>query len=394
MATVRKRSNGSYQIRVFVGLNSKAQRIDKSMTWKPPEGMTQKQIDKELERKKVLFEQEVKSGNFYDSNMTFEALSKKWMDEYARQKLAPMTITSYTYLLMRINKAIGHKKLKEIKPLHLNSLYSNLREKGVKHDVKGKPMKDASLAPKTILEHHRLISNILSYAVKWQLIDSNVANFADPPRISHKEISILDEQQIKRMLSLLENAPIPYGTMIKLLLYTGLRRGELMGLEWKDINLDTGLMQIIRTSQYIGNKTIITKDPKTASGRRKLTLSRSACNMLREHKKWQRTQRLLLCDQWVDTDRLFTAWNGTPMYPDTISKWFTEFIEKNGFPKVSLHSLRHSNASMMIAEGVDIRTVSQRLGHADTSTTLNIYTHALKSRDLEAAEKLEMALAL
>ena len=82
------------------------------------------------------------------------------------------------------------------------------------------------------------------------------------------------------------------------------------------------------------------------------------------------------------------------MYPDTISKWFTEFIEKNGFPKVSLHSLRHSNASMMIAEGVDIRTVSQRLGHADTSTTLNIYTHAMKSRDLEAAEKLELALAL
>ena len=172
------------------------------------------------------------------------------------------------------------------------------------------------------------------------------------------------------MLSLLESAPIPYGTMIKLLLYTGLRRGELMGLEWKDINLDTGLMQIIRTSQYIGNKTIITKDPKTASGRRKLTLSRSACNMLREHKKWQRTQRLLLCDQWVDTDRLFTAWNGTPMYPDTISKWFTEFIEKNGFPKVSLHSLRHSNASMMIAEGVDIRTVSHRLGHAATSTSI------------------------
>lgn len=365
MATVRKRKNGSYQIRVFCGLNSKAQRIDKSMTWTPPEGMTQKQIDRELERKKVLFEQEVKSGNFYDSNMTFEALSKKWMDEYARQKLAPMTITSYTYLLMRINKAIGHKKLKEIKPLHLNSFYSNLREKGTKHDVKGKPMKDASLAPKTILEHHRLISNILSYAVKWQLVESNVASYADPPKLSHKEISILDEQQLKRLLSLLGDVPQPYGTMIKLLLYTGLRRGELMGLEWKDIDLDKGLMQIVRTSQYIGSKTIITKDPKTASGRRKLTLSRSACNMLREYKAWQTTQRLQIGDQWVCTDRLFTAWNGAPMYPDTISSWFTDFLNKSDFPKVSLHSLRHSNASMMIAEGVDIRTVSQRLGHAE-----------------------------
>lgn len=394
MASIRKRKNGSYQIRVFCGLNSKAQRIDKSMTWTPPEGMTQKQVEKELERKKVLFEQEVKSGNFYDNNMTFEALSQKWMDEYARQKLAPMTINSYTYLLERINKAIGHKKLMDIKPLHLNSLYRNMGEKGIKHDVKGKPIKDASLSNKTILEHHRLISNILSYAVKWQLIDKNVANFADPPRMSHKEIKILDEQQMKRMMAILESEPAPYGTMIKLLLYTGLRRGELMGLEWKDIDLDTGILQVVRTSQYIGNKTIITKDPKTASGRRKLTLSRSACIMLREHKKWQNTQRLQLGDQWVDTDRLFTAWNGTPMYPDTISGWFSEFIKKNGFPKVSLHSLRHSNATMMIAEGVDIRTVSQRLGHADTSTTLNIYTHAMKSRDLEAAEKLELALAL
>ena len=393
MATVRKRSNGSYQIRVFCGLNSKAQRIDKSMTWTPPEGMTPRQIEKELERQKVLFEQEVKSGNHYDSNITFEAMSQKWMDEYARQKLAPKTVTSYTYLLKRINKAIGHKKLKDIQPLQLNSLYSNLREKGIKHNFKGKPIKDATLSPKTILEHHRLISNILSYAVKWQLIDTNVASRADPPRLAHKEINIMDEQQIKRMLSLLDKSPIQYATMIKLLLFAGLRRGELMGLEWKDINLDTGLMQIIRTSQYIGNKTTITKDPKTLSGRRKLTLSKSACNMLREYKKWQNEQRLQLCDLWVDSDRLFTAWNGTPMYPDTISGWFTDFLKRNGFPHVTLHSLRHCNATLMIAEGVDIRTVSQRLGHADASTTLNIYAHALKSRDIEAADKLESALA-
>lgn len=394
MATVRKRYNGNYQIRVFCGLNSKGQRIDKSMTWKPPKGMTQKQIEKELERQKVLFEQEVKSGYCYDSNITFEMMSNKWMEEYARHTLAPKTITSYTYLLKRINEAIGHKKLKEIKPLHLNSFYNNLREKGIKHDQRGRSIKDASLAPKTILEHHRLISNILSFAVKWQLIESNVANRADPPKKSHKEMIILDEKQIKHMLSLLEKATKPYGTMIKLLLYSGLRRGELLGMEWKDINLDTGLMQVVRTSQYIGNKTIITKGPKTASGRRQLTLSRSACNMLREHKKWQNTQRLQLSDRWIDTDRLFTAWNGSPMYPDTISGWFTDFINRNGFPKVTLHSLRHSNATLMIAEGVDICTVSQRLGHADTSTTLNVYAHAMKSRDLEAADKLEMALAL
>lgn len=393
MATARKRSNGSYQIRVFCGLNSKAQRIDKSKTWTPAAGMTPKQIEKELERQKVLFEQEVKNGNDCDGNITFETLSQKWMMDYASQKLAPKTLSSYVYHLRRINKAIGHKKLRDIKPLHLNALYRNLGEKGIKRDCKGKPIKDASLAPKTVLEHHRLISNILSYAVKWQLIEANVANRADPPKLHHQEIHIMDENQIKHMLSLLGAVPIQYRTMTKLLLFTGLRRGELMGLEWKDIDLTSGEMQVIRTSQYIGNKTIITKEPKTLAGRRKLTLSRSACEMLREYKRWQNAQRLQLGDEWQDTDRLFTTWNGTPMYPDTISGWFADFIRKNGFPKVSLHSLRHSNATLMIAEGVDIRTVSQRLGHADTSTTLNVYAHALKSRDIEAAEKLESALA-
>ena len=102
--------------------------------------------------------------------------------------------------------------------------------------------------------------------------------------------------------------------------------------------------------------------------------------------------RLNAGDQWIDTDRLFTQWNGLPIYPDTITEWFPKFLERSGLPRVTLHSLRHSNATLMIAEGVDIRTVSNRLGHAQTSTTLNIYSHALKSRDQDAAEKLDAVL--
>ena len=167
-----------------------------------------------------------------------------------------------------------------------------------------------------------------------------------------------------------------------------------MGLEWKDIDLETGVIKVVRTSQYIGDKTIITKAPKTYSGVRNLTLSLSACSTLREYKSWQNTQRIQLGDKWVATDRLFTQWDGSPMYPCTLSKWFAEFVRKSELPHVTLHSLRHSNATLMISEGVDICTVSKRLGHADTSITLNVYAHALKSRDIEAADKLELALAL
>ena len=222
----------------------------------------------------------------------------------------------------------------------------------------------------------------------------NVAQRADPPAVPHTEISILDEQAMKHLLALLEEEPMQYKVMIKLLIYTGMRRGELCGLEWKDIDFETGLLRIVRSSQYIGNRKIITKEPKTRAGRREMILSKSTIDMLREYRKWQNQKRLQVGEDWIDNDRLFTQWDGVPIYPDTISDRFANFIRKHDLPKVTLHSLRHSNATLLIAEGVDVKTVSQRLGHADVSTTLNIYTHALQSRDKEAAERLEQALSI
>ena len=253
-------------------------------------------------------------------------------------------------------------------------------------------MNDGKLAPKTILEHHRVISKILATAVKWGLLEKNVAERADPPKVPHREISYLNEEQTKEMLSLLENEPIQYKTMIVILIYTGIRRGELCGLEWKDIDFEKQTMSVNRSSQYVGNKQIITKEPKTKSGFRKFTLSKTACDMLKEYRSWQLRQRLMIGDIWEDNDRLFTSWNGHPIYPDTITDWFSKFIKKSGLPYVTLHSLRHTNATLMIAEGTDVCTVSKRLGHANTATTLNIYTHALKSKDQAAAETIENVL--
>ena len=182
--------------------------------------------------------------------------------------------------------------------------------------------------------------------------------------------------------------------IILLLIYTGLRRGELCGLEWKDIDLDARVLHVVRSSQYIGQGMVITKEPKTRAGTRKLTLSQTACRLLLEYRQWQDGIKAALGDQWIENDRLFTQWNGKPIHPQTISGWFRHFLERHQgeLPKVHLHSLRHSNATLLIAEGTDICTVSQRLGHAQTSTTLNIYAHALKSRDEDAANKLDLAL--
>lgn len=395
MATARKKGRG-YEIRVSCGIDINGKKLGKSKIWIPDNGMTQKQIEKELARQKVLFEEEVKNGICPDNKIRFVDFSKRWMDEYAKVNLTIKTYTRYEIYLKRINQGIGHLKLKDITPLQLNAFYRSLGADGVnqrkRYDENGNLINNGKLAPKTILDHHRVISKILATAVKWGLLEKNVAMRADPPKVPHREISYLNEQEVREMLTLLEQEPIQYQTMITLLVYTGIRRGELCGLEWKDIDFENQVMHVVRSAQYIGNKTVITKEPKTKSGIRHFSLSIHACILLKRYKRWQLEQKFNAGDQWTESDRLFTSWNGKPIHPDTITDWFSKFIKRSELPYVTLHSLRHTNATLMIAEGTDVCTVSRRLGHANTATTLNIYAHALKSKDREAADTLDNVL--
>lgn len=397
MATARPKGRG-YEIRVSMGCDMNGKKIVKSKTWVPDKKYTPKQLEKEIERQKMLFEEEVKTGNCANSNIKFQPYSEIWIRDYGEQNLAPKTLSRYREYLKRINKAIGHIKLKDLQPLHLNAFYRNLAEDGVnlkaKRDENGNIIANGKLSPKTIVEHHRVISKLLSTAVKWNYINDNIAKRADPPKVPQKDIDFLNEDETKEMLYSLQSEPLTYRTMIMLLIYTGMRRGELFGLEWKDIDFENGYLNIVRTSQYIGNKTLITKEPKTKSSRRCMKISQSLVDLLKEYKAFQSEQRLKTGSEWHNTDRLFTQWNGLPMYPDSLTKWFSNFLKRHNLRQVTLHSLRHTNATLLIAEGTDIRTVSSRLGHSNTATTLNIYTHALKSKDSEAADVLNTVLAI
>lgn len=395
MATARKKGRG-YEIRVSCGIDINGKKLGKSKTWIPEDGMTQRQIEKELERQKILFEEEVKTGISPDNKMRFYDFSKRWMDEYAKVNLTIKTYARYEIYLKRINQAIGHLKLKDVTPLQLNAFYRSLEADGVnqrkRYDENGNLINNGKLAPKTILDHHRVISKILATAVKWGLLEKNVAMRADPPKVPHREIACLNEDETRKMLVLLENEPIQYRTMITLLVYTGIRRGELCGLEWKDIDFENQVMHVCRSAQYIGNKTMITKEPKTKSGIRHFSLSIHAIVLLKSYRRWQLEQKFKVGNRWNECNRLFTSWDGSPIHPDTITDWFSKFIKKSNLPYVTLHSLRHTNATLMIAEGTDVCTVSRRLGHANTATTLNIYAHALKSKDREAANTLDNVL--
>jgi len=199
----------------------------------------------------------------------------------------------------------------------------------------------------------------------------------------------MDELQTARLLECLDGEPIKYQVMVKLLLYSGMRRGELAGLEWKDIDFDKGTISIRRSSQYVSGKGIFTKDTKTETSDRTIRLSQIAFDMLKTYRAWQSKERLKIGSDRNDCDRLFTTWNGSPIHPDSITGWFAELIKRHELPKVTIHSLRHTNITLLIMAGIPLRTVAKRAGHSSTVTTSLIYSHAIQSADEMASEVLE-----
>ena len=229
---------------------------------------------------------------------------------------------------------------------------------------------------------------MLETAVQWQLIPSNPCKRIKAPRAERKEARYLDEKQAAHLIALLDSEPIQYRTMILLLINTGLRRGELCALQWKDIDLVNAVLQVRRNTVYLAGQGLLDDTPKTASSQRAIKLPANCIPMLKEYRAWQNKERLKAGDQWHESDRVFTRWNGTPFRPDTLTNWFSDFVKRNDLPPVTIHSLRHTNATLLISSGTNLRTVSARLGHSQASTTANIYAHAIQSADAAAADTL------
>jgi integrase len=163
----------------------------------------------------------------------------------------------------------------------------------------------------------------------------------------------------------------------------------MCGLEWDDIDFENQMITVRRSSQYVSGKGIYTKETKTETSDRTIKLPAPAFEILKEYKVWQREERLKMGDEWISSDRIFTQYDGKPIHPDTISGWMRGFIAKTDLPQITIHSLRHTNITLLLAAGVPLRTVSYRAGHAQTSTTENLYAHAIKTADENAADALD-----
>nr|WP_300184230.1 tyrosine-type recombinase/integrase [uncultured Agathobaculum sp.] len=449
MATITKRGN-SYRITVSCGYDLNGKQLRRTMTWTPEPGMTRRQTEKELDRQAVLFEERCRTGQVLDGNIKFADFAERWFKDYAEKQLRPTTVARYHVLMPRINAAIGHIRLDKLQPHHLMQFYNNLAETGVREDMRYQSTVDFkallksrgmtkrefakqanlsvyvldsmtrgdkvsatsahkiastlklpldkvfrpaegkdTLAVSTILHHHRLISSMLSTAVKWQLIFSNPCSRVVLPKNKRKEAVYLDEDQAAQLLQALEGESLQHQVIVKMLLYTGMRRGELCGLEWKDIDFERAVISVRRSSLYLSGKGVFEDETKNETSERCMKVSDDVIAMLRIWRAEQAKERLRLGDQWQDNDRLFTAWNGAPIRPDVITAWFHKFVTKNGLPPIHVHSLRHTNATLLIAAGTNLTTVAARLGHANTTTTSKIYAHAIKSADQAAAEALQ-----
>lgn len=454
MATIRKRGD-TYQIRVSCGYDTTGKQITRTKTWKPERDMTEKQKEKELQRIAVLFEEQCSQGLYLDSSMKFATFSDIWLKDYAEKQLRATTVFNYRNMMKTINKGIGHLRMDRIQPHHLMSFYDELQRNGKQIKVSQLPSQSffdevqrqslskielsrragvgrsvitslycgerisfdsarklalaiqkpiesvfkpsaegqKSLSGKTVLNHHRLISSVLETAVKWQIILANPCDRVQSPKAERKEARYLDEKEATEILRLLQNEPIKFRAMITLLLYSGMRRGELCGLTWGDIDFNTGIVDINKSSLYLPRKGVFDDTTKNKTSARSIKLPRFVLDTLQEWKK----EQTLLCMQsgtaWIGERgkecKVFTQDNGKPIHPCTVTISFNKFIEKHNLPGASVHSLRHTNATLMIASGVDIRTVSKRLGHAQTSTTTNIYTHAIRTADELASEAID-----
>ena len=278
----------------------------------------------------------MEAGAAQDSNIRFRDFADQWLTGYAEKQLKIKTVNGYRKLLIRANQAIGHIKLKDLKTGHLNSFYANLEEEGMNLHTGGQ------LSANSVRAYHRVISSILSKAVKWGYIPFNPAMNAELPKQEPKEAPHLEEAEARRLLELLHNEPMKYRAMITFDLLSGLRRGELLGLRWCDVDFQNQTITIEQTSSYVSGKGIYTDTPKNKTSARPLKLSRSAFLMLQEYKDWQDAQRAACGDFWKDKDgRVFTGDDGAPVHPDALTKWFAGFVRRSGLPKVSIHSLRH-----------------------------------------------------
>ncbi len=441
----------SYSIRVHRGRGADGKQLKPwTATFEVSPTWTEKSARKKAEAFAATFEKDCREGVTSDSRLKFQEYCNYVIDLKEKRGAKHSTIVRYRELTTRIYPAIGHIKLKDLRADHLNDLYTKLGEPGsgksatwatVKGDlaatlkekkitraalaekagiplravysaVKGEKVREeaakalasalemetaklftiekesATLSTKTVLEHHRLISTVLEQATKESLVPFNVAAKATLPKAERKEVNYFQPDQVAAIRDSLEGEPLKWKALVHLFLITGCRRGEILGLKWDKVDFDGCKLHICNNILYSADIGIYEDTPKTEKSRRFVAVPKETMDLLRKYRNWQTAERFKLGEYYDNQNFVFTQGNGKPMHPDSVTDWLGKFSKRHGLPHINPHAFRHTMASMLYFNGADSVSISKRLGHAQVSTTANIYAHVIEEADQQNADIL------
>jgi len=307
-------------------------------------------------------------------------LEREWLPA-VKSRLRASTLDSYTRnIRLHISPELGHLQLQSLTSAHLNCFYAEKLEYG-RLDARG------GLSPKSVRHLHGVIRKSLADALRWNLVQRNVADSADPPRLrAHgADIKTWSAAELGAFLDSVSGDRL-YGAWV-LAATTGMRRGEILGLRWVDVYLDAATVSVRQTRVSVAYDAQAST-PKTARGRRSIALDRTTVVALRAHRKEQLEERVLYGGSYVDSGFVFTDPSGKPIHPDRLTKLFDKHVKDSGLPRIRLHDLRHTHATLALAAGIQAKVVSERLGHATVAFTLDIYAHVVPALQQDAADKI------
>lgn len=441
----------SYSVRVHRGRGADGKQLKPyTATFEVLPTWTEKSARKKAEAFAATFERDCREGVKSDSRQKFAAYCDYVIELKEQRGVKHSTIIRYRELTERIYPAIGHIKLKDLRADHLNSLYTQLSKAGVKKTggravakidlvaaLKEKKIKQARIAErsgcststisaavrgdsvstktaqaiadalgvkldaafttiadsdklsaKTVVEYHRLISTVLEQGVKDGLVPFNVAARATPPKADRKKVNYFQPETVAAIRDALEAEPMKWKVLTHLFLITGARRGEIVGLKWSMVDFERSKIHICNNLLYSADIGIYEDTAKTEKSDRFVTLPLETMQLLKQYRAWQAEERLKLGEYYHDLGYLFTKDDGTPIHPDSVTGWLDKFSKRHGLPHVNPHAFRHTMASMLYFNGVDSVSISKRLGHAQVSTTADIYAHVIEEADQRNADIL------
>lgn len=376
---ITKRGRSSWTVVVDLGRDPVTGK--RRQLWRAVKGPKR---DAEAELVKLLYERDTGVERPV-GKLTVAAYLDRWLADYVQPSLAPKTIVTYREVVrVHLVPALGSLDLVALRPTHIQSLYSRMLVSG-RRDGRG------GLSARSVVRYHQILHAALRQAVRWQLLIRNPADAVEPPRAARREIRTVTPAQARAVVGAAAETSI--GPFVRLALLTGMRRGELLGLRWADVDLEGGALHVQQTAQRILGQGIIFRQPKTRLSRRSIALSPDAVAVLRQHRRRQAEARLLAGSAYGDRDLVFATGLGTPVEPGNLRRAWVGIARAAGVPGLRIHDLRHAHATLMLSQGVHPKVVSERLGHASVNITLDTYSHVLPGLQEAAAVSLDTILA-